>query len=68
MSTTEPDFVAIARSFGLDAATYPTAEAFRHLGIGESLGWDLINQGKLRAIRTTSKKTVVTRLLASENL
>jgi type I restriction enzyme M protein len=26
MSTTEPDFVAIARSFGLDAATYPTAD------------------------------------------
>jgi hypothetical protein len=60
MNTQAPDFAALARQLGLDAAVYPVKDAFRHLGVGESLGWDLINQGMLRAIRLTAKKTVIT--------
>jgi hypothetical protein len=60
MNTSTPDFAAYARQLGLDRATYPALEAFKHLGVGESLGWDLIGQGALRSIKLTPKKTVVT--------
>jgi hypothetical protein len=60
MNTPEPDFAALARKLGLDAATYPALAAFKHLGIGESLGWELVAAGKLRAVRLTAKKTIIT--------
>jgi hypothetical protein len=54
-----PDFAALARELGLDAATYPIDQAFRHLGVKDSLGWKLVRQGALRAIRLTGRKSVV---------
>jgi hypothetical protein len=58
--TPQPDFVAIARSFGLVRAVYPVRQAFAEIGVGNTLGWELISQGELEAIRLTAKKTVVT--------
>jgi hypothetical protein len=54
-----PDYVEIARSFGLDKATYPVLEAFAHLGVGHTFGYELIKAGALRAIRLSEKKVVV---------
>jgi hypothetical protein len=56
MSTQTPDFAALAKSLGLDAATYPALELFKHLGVGESLGWQLVGAGKLRGDQTDRQK------------
>jgi hypothetical protein len=58
-SPADPDYAAIARSYGLTAATYSIDKAFEHLGVKDWLGWKLVRQGALRAIRLTGKKTVV---------
>ena len=58
MNTT-PDYVAVARSFGLTNATYPLQEAFAHLGVKRSSGYALVNSGQIRAIRISERRVVV---------
>jgi hypothetical protein len=57
MST--PDFTAIARELGLVYAVYPLTEAFRHLGIRKSFGFELIKRGDLPTVTIADKKVVV---------
>jgi hypothetical protein len=64
----QPDYVALAHQLGLVNATYPALEMFDHLGIGRSLGWQLVADGKLHAIRLTGKKTVTTSVSAAKFL
>jgi hypothetical protein len=47
------------RSFGLVNATYPIQQAFEHLGVKRTPGYELVNSGQLRAIRLAERRVVV---------
>jgi hypothetical protein len=55
-----PDYTELARvKYGLCQAAYPTPMAFKQVGVGETLGWELVKRGDLQVIRLTSRKGVV---------
>jgi hypothetical protein len=54
-----PDLIAVARSFGLTNATYPTPEAFAHWGVKHTLGWELIKKHDVRTIGLSDRKVVI---------
>jgi hypothetical protein len=57
--STSPDFTALARELGLTYAVYPLNEAFKHLGIKRSYGFELIKRGDLPTVSIADKKVVV---------
>jgi hypothetical protein len=57
--SSSPDFTALARELGLVYATYSLTEAFKHLGIKRSYGFELIKRGDLPTISIADKKVVV---------
>jgi hypothetical protein len=54
-----PDYVQIAREFGLDRAVYPLDDAFRHIGVSRSYGYELIDRGIFKPIRLADRKVVI---------
>jgi len=54
-----PDLLALARSFGLDRATYTVADAFAHWGVKHTLGWQLIKEHNVRTIGLSDRKVVI---------
>jgi len=43
--TDTPDYAQIAYDLGLRRAAYPILEAFAHLGVGKTYGWELVKTG-----------------------
>ena len=56
--TDTPDYAQIAYDLGLRRAAYPILEAFAHLGVGKTYGWELVKTGRLPVSRLAPKKTV----------
>ena len=56
--TDTPDYAQIAYDLGLRRAAYPILEAFEHLGVGKTYGWELVKTGRLPVSRLAPKKTV----------
>jgi hypothetical protein len=42
----------------LRRAAYRVLEAFKHLGVGKTYGWELVKSGRLPVIRLRRKKTI----------
>ena len=56
--TDTPDYAQIAYDLGLRRAAYPILEAFAHLGVGKTYGWELVKTGRGPVSRLAPKKTV----------
>jgi hypothetical protein len=54
-----PDYVQIAREYGLDCAVYPLDDAFKQIGVSRSYGYALIDRGEIKTIRLADRKVVV---------
>jgi len=53
------DYNALARAYGLEQAFYPTLKAFKQLGIGATLGYELVKAGELRIVYLTDRRGVI---------
>jgi hypothetical protein len=61
MSTSPPiDLAQFARELGFDQIGYAPKTAFKLLDLGSTLGWRLIRDGELEAVKLTGKKTIIT--------
>jgi hypothetical protein len=54
-----PDYIQIARQYGLDLAVYPLDDAFKQVGVSRSYGYELINRGVFKPIRLADRKVVI---------
>jgi hypothetical protein len=57
--TDTPDYAQIAHDLGLRRVTYPILEAFDHLSVGKTYGWQLVKTGRLPVVRLAPKKIIV---------
>jgi hypothetical protein len=63
VSLSEAQLLELAKTrYGLDRATYTPDEAFAHLSVKQSMGWNLVKHGLLPTIKFGRKKTVIRRI------